>query len=122
MSSDLRSQAFGRRIETVAALAAVLLLAVGCVLVLRPFLTALLWAMILTYATWPIYAWVAARLRQRRTAAALVMTLLLAAGFIFPLTLLAVTMTDAAAAGGRSSAASWNRARHRHPPGSPGCR
>jgi predicted PurR-regulated permease PerM len=46
-----RSQAFGRRLEAIAALVAVMLLAVGCVLVLRPFLSALLWAMILTYAT-----------------------------------------------------------------------
>jgi predicted PurR-regulated permease PerM len=33
----------------------VLALAVGCLLVLRPFLSALLWAAILVYSTWPAY-------------------------------------------------------------------
>ncbi|SDB68347.1 AI-2E family transporter [Belnapia rosea] len=36
-------------------LLAALALAVGCLLVLRPFLSALLWAAILVYSTWPAY-------------------------------------------------------------------
>lgn len=36
-------------------LIAVLALAVGCLLVLRPFLSSLLWAAILVYSTWPAY-------------------------------------------------------------------
>ena len=39
----------------VAALVAAFGLAVGCFLVLRPFLSALLWAAILVYSTWPAY-------------------------------------------------------------------
>ncbi|MCK8785249.1 AI-2E family transporter [Roseomonas sp. NAR14] len=37
-------------------------LAVGCLLVLRPFLSALLWAAILVYSTWPLF-----RLLRQRT-------------------------------------------------------
>ena len=98
MKDGFRAQAFGRRIETIAALTAVTLLAVGCVLVLRPFFSALLWAMILTYATWPVYAWLEARLGHRPSLAALLMTLVLAAGFILPLIFLATTVTEAATA------------------------
>jgi predicted PurR-regulated permease PerM len=39
----------------VAALVAAFGLAIGCFLVLRPFLSALLWAAILVYSTWPAY-------------------------------------------------------------------
>jgi len=35
--------------------------AVGCVLVLLPFLSAILWATILTYTTWPVYEWMRTR-------------------------------------------------------------
>ena len=39
----------------VAALFAAAALAIGCFLVLRPFLSALLWAAILVYSTWPAF-------------------------------------------------------------------
>ena len=42
--------------------------AVGCMLVLYPFLSALLWAAILTFTTWPIFEWLRLRLRLGRTA------------------------------------------------------
>jgi len=90
-----RAAGFGRRIETIAALTAAALLAVGCVVVLRPFFSALLWAMILTYSTWPAYAWLEARLRHRPSLAAVVMTLLLALAFVLPLVLVAATLADA---------------------------
>ena len=31
--------------------------AIGCVLVLYPFFSALLWAGILVYTTWPVFDW-----------------------------------------------------------------
>ena len=36
-------------------------IAVGCVLVLWPFFSAILWAAILTYTTWPIFEWLRTR-------------------------------------------------------------
>lgn len=89
---------FVRRAEAVAGIAALTLLAVGCVVVLRPFFSALLWAMILTYATWPAYVWLKARLGDRRSLAAFIMTLLLALAFVLPLVLLGTTRADAIAA------------------------
>jgi predicted PurR-regulated permease PerM len=91
-----RTISVARRIETIAALTAAALLAVGCVVVLRPFFSGLLWAMILTYSTWPAYAWLEARLRHRPSLAALIMTLLLALAFVLPMIFLATTLADAA--------------------------
>ena len=45
--------------------------------VLRPFLATIAWAAILTYVSWPLHLRVQARLRGRRTWAALAMTLML---------------------------------------------
>ena len=44
-------------------LLAALALAFGCLLVLRPFLSALLWAAILVYSTWPAFRMLRERLR-----------------------------------------------------------
>ena len=43
------------RIEQMVVIALLLILAIGCFLVLRPFLSALLWALILSFSTWPLY-------------------------------------------------------------------
>ena len=115
MAEHPRPSPVARRIETIAAVAGVALLAVGCVLVLRPFFTALLWATVLTFSTWSAYAWLEARLRHRPSLAALIMTLLLALAFILPLLLLATTVTDAAAA----FAESLRRVVERGPPPPP---
>jgi predicted PurR-regulated permease PerM len=56
-------------------LAAVVGLAIGCWLVLRPFVSALLWAAILVYATWPAYRVLRERARLSPGLAALVMVL-----------------------------------------------
>lgn len=53
------------------------LLLVGFV-VMRPFLVAIAWAAILTYVAWPLHRRVQARLRGRRTWAAVTMTVMLA--------------------------------------------
>ncbi len=58
------------RILGLTALAALM---VGCLLVLRPFISALLWAAILAYCTWPICRFLRERLRLSPTLAALVM-------------------------------------------------
>ncbi len=52
------------------------LLLVGCV-VMRPFLSAIAWAAILTYVSWPLHIRLLKRLRGHRAGAALVMTVML---------------------------------------------
>jgi len=49
-------------------------------IVLRPFLVAIAWAAILTYASWPLHRRVVAWLRGRRSWAALAMTVMLTLG------------------------------------------
>ena len=51
---------------------------VGCVLVLYPFFSALLWAAILVFTTWPVCEWLQAHAHMRRGAVAGVMVALTA--------------------------------------------
>jgi predicted PurR-regulated permease PerM len=59
--------------------------AIGCVLVLYPFFSALLWAGILVFTTWPVYAWIRAHLHLRRIWAALLMVTLTAVILVLPI-------------------------------------
>jgi predicted PurR-regulated permease PerM len=85
------------RIEQIAVIAVLGTLAGGCLVVLRPFLSALLWALVLSYSTWPLHAWLVRRLKGRRTVAALLMTLLVAAIFILPLVAAGTGLADSVA-------------------------
>ena len=60
-------------------------IALGCGLVLYPFLSAVLWAAILVYTTWPVFAWIRHNLRLPTAAAALLMVLLSALVIVLPL-------------------------------------
>ena len=44
-----------QRIEQIAGLVLIGLIVLGCGLVLRPFASAILWAAILCFATWPLH-------------------------------------------------------------------
>lgn len=58
--------------------------AIGCVLVLYPFLSALLWAGILVYTTWPVFEWLRLHLHLRRIWAASLMVTLTAVVLVLP--------------------------------------
>jgi predicted PurR-regulated permease PerM len=83
-----------RRIEQMIQIAALVLLLVGCLLVLRPFVTALLGAAIMCFSTWPIYHYLERRMGGRRSLAALTMSLLLILVSVLPLAFLAMTLSD----------------------------
>jgi predicted PurR-regulated permease PerM len=68
--------------------------AVGCTLVLYPFLSAILWAAILTFTTWPLYEWARQTLHLGRTATAGVMVALIAIIIVLPLALAAPAGAD----------------------------
>lgn len=87
-----------RRLESTLGIVALSFLAIGCFLVLRPFVSALMWAVILTFSTWPVYAWLERRLGGRRSLAAVVMTVLLAAALVLPLVLVGTSLADDAGA------------------------
>lgn len=73
---------------------AILLLTVGCLYVLRPFLAAILFAAAVVISSWPLYLKLRARMRGRRTLAALTMTLTLTLLVIIPLALVAYNLAD----------------------------
>lgn len=88
------SQTNRQRIEQLAGIAVLGLLVVGVFVVLRPFIASLLWALILSMATWPLFVWFERKLGGRPSAAATVMTLLLLAAMFAPLALVASSLTQ----------------------------
>lgn len=69
-------------------------IAVGCVLVLHPFLSAILWAAILVYTTWPVFLSLRTHLRASRGWAAGIMVALTAVLIVLPLGLAAPAGAD----------------------------
>lgn len=74
-----------RRVEAIAGLAALAFIAFGCFIILRPFLTALAWALILVFATWPVFKRVQKFTGGRPTVAAAVMTSILVVALLMPM-------------------------------------
>lgn len=68
--------------------------AIGCVLVLYPFISALLWAAILVFTTWPAFEWLRQRLHLRHGAAAGIMVALTAIVVVLPIGLAAPSRGD----------------------------
>lgn len=66
----------------------------GCLLVLRPFLSALLWAAILSFSSWPLYRRLVGLFRGRRTLAALGLTLGMIAIILLPLVVVGLTLAE----------------------------
>src|SRR5262245_16849930 len=73
-----------QRVDRIVAITAAILLTVGCIVVLYPFVSALLWAAILCFVTWPTFLWGVRHLGGRRTIAATLMALLVAALLVAP--------------------------------------
>lgn len=73
----------------------VTLLALGCFLILQPFVAAILFAAILCVTTWPLHGWLLARLGGRPALTATLMTLLLMLVVLIPMVFLAISLADA---------------------------
>ena len=80
------------RFEQYARVAAVALLVLGCVLVLLPFMGAILFAGVLVLSTWPAFAWLRDRWSGRRSAAALVLVLVMVVALALPVALAAQSL------------------------------
>lgn len=78
-----------RRIILAFLLGALLLLSYA---VLRLFIVPVAWAIIIAFATWPLYAVLRARLPRHPTLGALIMTVLLSAAFVLPALWMAVLL------------------------------
>src|SRR4051812_10781475 len=69
-------------------------LLIGCLAVLFPFLTDVLWAIVLCFSTWPIYARLLALVGGRRTIAAMLMTLAILLILVAPFAVIATSLSD----------------------------
>jgi predicted PurR-regulated permease PerM len=82
------------QIARMVGLAAAAVLAAACFLVLRPFISSLLWAIILVYCTWPAFRFLTNRVRLKPGMAALVMVLLEFTLVVLPILLAAPTRRE----------------------------
>lgn len=60
-------------------------IAVGCMYVLNPFVSSILWAAILVFSTWPLHQWIRHHITARRQVAALIMVVLTAVVVVLPI-------------------------------------
>src|SRR5436190_12032563 len=81
------------RVEHYARVAAAALLVLGCLLVLRPFIGAILFAGVLCFSTWPAFAWLRNRWRGRASLAAFVFVFGLIVALALPVALAAQSLT-----------------------------
>ncbi len=68
--------------------------AVGCFLVLNPFVSAILWGAILVFTTWPLYSWIRVHMRTGARGSAGIMVLLTAVLIVLPIALAAPAGAD----------------------------
>lgn len=69
-------------------------LVAGCYLVLQPFLSTVLWAIILCSTTWPVFDRLQRLMRGRTTLAALVMTLVIALVVLAPFVVVGISLAE----------------------------
>lgn len=87
-----------RRTEHTLRRVVVALLLLGSLLVLWPFLSAVLWAIVLSFSIWPVHRRLVAWLGGRRTLAALIITLVFLAALVVPLVVTVANLADDARA------------------------
>ena len=80
--------------QLIAGLSGFTVILIGALIVMAPFFPAILLATILTLATWPAFAWLSRKLRNRTALAAFLMTCLLATCFILPLVIIGTSIAE----------------------------
>lgn len=80
----------------IARIVAIVLLIVGCLYVLLPFMAAALFAAVICVFTWPLYHRVWLHLGRRDTLAAIVMTTFLTVAVVLPMAYLAMNLAESA--------------------------
>ncbi|USX26136.1 AI-2E family transporter [Oxalobacteraceae bacterium OTU3CINTB1] len=84
----------GQRFQPFTRLAAIILLVIGCLFVLRPFLAAILFACAIAISSWPLYLRLLDRVNGRRWLAAIIMSVGLTLLIVVPLTLVTWNIAD----------------------------
>jgi predicted PurR-regulated permease PerM len=87
-----------QRLEQVLGFVALGLLLIGCFVVMRPFLSAAMWAVVLCFSLWPIQSRLTRWLGNRRTLAACCTTLTIALVLLAPIAVIGVSVVDDARA------------------------
>jgi len=82
------------RIDQTLTIAVLALLLVGVFFVLQPFLTAIVWAVILTATLWPLFVWLRNRLNGRGSLAAFLVVLLVALTVLAPFVIVGATIAE----------------------------
>ncbi|MES3022314.1 MAG: AI-2E family transporter [Pseudomonadota bacterium] len=88
------SERIERKERNYAQITVTFLLVAGCVFVLQPFLAAILFAAAVAISSWPLYQKLLARMKGRRSLAALVMTLSLLLLVVAPIALIFYQLAD----------------------------
>jgi predicted PurR-regulated permease PerM len=86
------------RVDRIVSITMIALLITGCFLILKPFFSAILWAIILSFSTWPVYLWLEKVVKGRNTLASALMVLMIAVILILPLVVLGASFADNIAA------------------------
>jgi len=82
------------RIDKVAGFVLLGVLLLGCLIVLLPFLSTLLWAVILSYSTWPIYSRLLRVLKGKKNLAATIMIMLLLVTLVMPFVIAGSSLSE----------------------------
>lgn len=91
---SLTSALSKNHVDRIAGIALVTVLMMGCFVILRPFLSAILWAVILSFSTWPVYCRIERVVRGRKGLAAGLMVGLVAIVLIGPLVFLGSRLAE----------------------------
>jgi predicted PurR-regulated permease PerM len=83
-----------KRLERNIGLFVLALLLLGCLIVMWPFVSAFLWAVVLCFTTWPVYTRVLKWVGHRPTIAALIMLLAMVLIILMPFVLIGFTLAN----------------------------
>src|ERR1700744_4025827 len=93
-NNEAEPAGLGDRVRGLLALTVVALLILGCVLVAWPFVTAIMWAGILTFSTWGLFSYLREMLGGRSSPAALAMILIIASIMVLPFVMVGHSLAD----------------------------
>jgi predicted PurR-regulated permease PerM len=88
-----------QRIEQIAGIIFIAAIVVGCLFVLKPFISAILWAAVLCFATWPLRELLLKWLKGRKNLAAGLMTVIILLVLFVPFLVVGLTFTDSIRSG-----------------------
>ena len=89
-----QASSFAARIEQWVTLVVLAVLVGGCYLVLQPFLTAVIWAIVLCCTTWPVFIRLQRATRGSVTLASLVLTLVIALVVLAPFVVVGISLAE----------------------------